>query len=280
MKGKYESNYMKQFKSLDDQLDYLHKEKQVYFQDKKSAKMILLNCNYYNLISCGKVKYALDIDKNSHKYNPCQFEEWHEYFLSDCRVSEYLMKNIIEFERVINSRTAYYLGKLIQSNPEDNFLSSDERNQIFNIIKSAEIKKLPVYSGEESWKYITKMTFGQIREVLFWLINNKLDVFKLIVKGYPFLNEDFSTVIMRIDNIKLLRNHLFHFTPINIYLGFSRRKDGTYRNKYRREAVNFIFNLSPDPIIKQELKSIIKNANKFNKLKNEDIKKQLVIKNN
>ena len=52
---------MKHFKSLDEQIDYLHNNKNIEFQDREVAKNILLDCNYYNLISCSKIKFATNI---------------------------------------------------------------------------------------------------------------------------------------------------------------------------------------------------------------------------
>ncbi|WP_285023470.1 Abi family protein [Lactococcus garvieae] len=253
---------MKQFKSLDDQLDYLHKEKHVYFQDKKYAKTILLNCNYYNLISCGKVKYALDIVKNSHKYNPSMFEEWQKYFEEDCIVSQYLMGNMIEFERTINSRVAYYVGELI----ENNILKPAKKNEIIDQIKKAEIKKLPDYTGKETWKYITKMTFGETKELLIWLLDSQKKTFNKIIIGYDYLRT--GNIKQNLSNIVELRNTLFHFTPLNVYLSFAKRYDGTYDNTYRKNTVNFIYKLNPDTDIKQTLAQIMKNSDNFVKIKN------------
>lgn len=262
----------KEFKSLDEQLDYLHEEKNIYFQKREDAKRMLLDHNYYNIISCGKIKFAEDIVNNHHQYQKSLLEEWYEYFLKDCQVSEYLMSNLIEFERIINSRTSYYVGKLIQGTFSSNLLNSNEKNELYMLIRSADISNLPSYSGKETWKYITKMSFGQMRQVLFWLLNNKPEIFELIFFDYSFITEKNDQQIKRLDNIILLRNFLFHFTPLSIYLGFSKRRDGTYRNKYRKEAVKFIFELKKDDSIHSDLKIIIKNANKFNKLKNKNKK--------
>lgn len=126
---------MKQFKSLDEQIDYLHDNKNIEFKDRDTAKNILLDCNYYNLISCGKVKFALDINKKSHVYEKHDFIEWCDYFDTDCQVSEYLMSNLIEFERIINSRTAFYVGELI----EKDVLTTRQYNEIVEIIANAKI---------------------------------------------------------------------------------------------------------------------------------------------
>lgn len=210
---------MKHFKSLDEQIDYLQSSKSIEFQDRDTAKNILLDCNYYNLISCGKVKFAIDIKEKSHIYENHDFDEWCDYFNTDCEVSEYLMSNLIEFERVINSRTAFYVGELI----EKDLLTVREYNEVVQIIINADIENLDEYMGKETWKYISKMTFGRMKNILFWLLKNHADIYKKIIFGYSFLENGSDVQIKnRINDIVLLRNYLFHFTPLNLYLVYAK----------------------------------------------------------
>ena len=169
---------------------------------------------------------------------------------------------MIEFERTINSRVAYYVGELI----EKNTLQPAKRNEIIKIIKKAEIKKLPTYSGHETWKYITKMTFGETKELLVWLLDFQKTTFNKIIMGYDFLRT--GNIKQNFSNIVELRNTLFHFTPVNIYLSFAKRYDGSYDNTYRKMTVNFIYNLNTDTEIKTILSQIIMNSDKFIKIKN------------
>ncbi len=253
---------MKQFKSLDEQIDYLHNNKNIEFRDRGIAKNILLDGNYYNLISCGKVKFAIDIKEKSHVYEKHDFDEWCDYFKIDCEVSEYLMSNIIEFERVINSRTAFYVSELI----ENNQLKPAKKNEIIAQIKKAEVKNLPAYSGRETWKYITKMSFGETRYILNWLLENQKSVFYKIVLGYDFLRT--GNIKQNFSNIVDLRNTIFHFTPLNIYLGFAKRNDGVFDNNYRKKAINFIFQLKPDTDKRVLLNGIMAHSDHFVKIKN------------
>ena len=256
---------MKQFKSLDEQIDYLHDNKSIEFQDRDTAKNILLDCNYYNLISCGKVKFALDINKKSHVYEKHDFIEWCDYFDTDCRVSEYLMSNLIEFERIINSRTAFYVGELI----EKDILTVREYNEIVEIIRNADVENLDEYIGKETWKYISKMTFGKMKNILFWLLKDHADIYKKIISGYSFIENGSDVQIKnRINDIILLRNYLFHFTPLNLYLVYAMGKWGQLDNRFRIKVVNFILNLNPNDMVLGQLKDMIIHSNNFIKIKN------------
>ncbi len=267
MKGSIQllAKVYKEFKNLDDQLDYLHKEKNIYFQDRDLAKNILLDYNYYNLVSSGKIKFVVDISNNNHKYNPSQFEEWSRYFLDDCQVSEFLMNNLIEFERIINSRTSFYVGELI----EKELLSKKQHNEIAEIIINAKIENLDDYIGKETWKYISKMTFGNLKNILFWLLNSDKKTFNKIFSGYVFLQKgSIPQLKHRISDIVLLRNYLFHFTPLTLFLVYATGKNGNYYNRFRIKIVNFIYDLKPNQDILRIMKTLTECSNSFIKIKN------------
>lgn len=255
----------KDFKNLDEQLDYLHEEKNIYFQDRLSAKRILLDCNYYNLVSSGKIKFVVDISNNHHKYNPSSFEEWHDFFLSDCQVSEYLMNNLIEFERIINSRTSFYTGELI----EKSLLTTRQHNEISEIIINAEIENLDDYIGKETWKYISKMTFGQMKKILFWFLKNDRSTYNRIVSDYNFLKFGTDAQIKnKINEIVLLRNYLFHFTPLTLFLVYATGKNGMLYNRFRIKIVNFALDLKHSQNVSKKLIMLIQSSNRFIKIKN------------
>ncbi len=253
---------MKQFKSLEAQINYLQDYKNIYFNNSKVSENTLLDSNYYNLVSCSKIKFAQSIEKGKHIYNKHSFQEWHEYFLTDCKVSEYLMGNLIEFERIINSRTAYYIGELINTQK----LGNREYNEVVQLIQDAEIKNLPDYLGKETWKYISKMTFGELKRLLFWLIDHKGETFNSIVSGYPYLRG--HNVKDRLNDIVQLRNFIFHFTPINIYLAYAYRHNGELDNTYRKATIRFIYKLNPDNgDIRESMKDIFQCSDNFIKIK-------------
>jgi len=149
------------------------------------------------------------------------------------------MSNLIEFERIINSRTAFYVGELI----EEDVLTTRQYNEIVEIIANAKIENLDDYIGQETWRYISKMTFGKMKNILFWLLDNHNETYKKVVLGYILLENGTNAQIKnRINDIILLRNYLFHFTPLNLYLVYAVRKQGRLNNRFRIKVVNFMAN--------------------------------------
>ncbi|GAB2025991.1 hypothetical protein OfM1_20640 [Lactovum odontotermitis] len=68
--GKIQGDLMaKPFKSLDEQIDYLEKTKAIIFSDKENAKVYLRDSNYFNVISCSKVRFAEKIENGCHVYS-------------------------------------------------------------------------------------------------------------------------------------------------------------------------------------------------------------------
>ena len=176
------------------------------------------------------------------------------------------LTNLIELERIINSRAAYYIGELI----ENRVLGNRDRNEIISIIQRAEVEKLPKYTGEETWKYISKMTFGELKTLLFWLIDRRKNVYYQIISGYSHLSH--ANTKNRLNDIVQLRNFIFHFTPLNIYLAYSYRYDGSLDNTYRKETIDFIYSLSSDnEYIKHSIAEIIECSNRFIKIKNSQL---------
>jgi len=244
---------MKQFKTLAEQVEFLESHKKVIINQRSKVKKDLYDSNYYNIISCSKIKFAEDIAQSNHIYSQTQFKEWLSYFELDCRVSKYLMQNILEFERRINSRVAYCVSELFDKNKLSNF----EKNDLMQIIqKSKAWSSLEAYHGQEAWMYITKMTFGEMKKLAFWLLKHKPEVYKRIVIGYPFIQKEMNKkdhqIRDKFNELNNLRNCLFHFTPLNIYVTYGKARSGKLKNSQRKKAINWIFNLKMNSGISNE----------------------------
>ena len=122
----------KEFKVIDEQLEHLENNKSVRIHDREVACKVLFDSNYYNVVSCGKVKFAVGMVEKKHFYIESEFQEWIDYFEFDCKVSEYLMKNVIRIERTLNSRIAYCVSELV----EKGNLNSEGRNDLIQKIKN------------------------------------------------------------------------------------------------------------------------------------------------
>ena len=260
---------MKEFKKLDEQIQRLESHKKVVIRNYDKAKGDLYNENYYNIVSCSKIKFAHDIKCSNHQYSETEFKDWLIYFNLDCSVSEYLMKNMINFERKINSRVAYQISKLIAQNT----LTAYEKNEIIQLINGSSVwKQVKDYDGREAWIYITKMTFGEMKQLLFWLLENKIQIYDKIVFEFPYLqltrNNKTLAIKSKINELNNLRNCLFHFTPLTIYITYGKVKSGKLKNKYRKRAVNWIFRLNMNTLIFKYLQEIFDSSDNFIKIKN------------
>ena len=105
----------KRFLTLDNQILKLEK-KNVHVPKTRHSLQLLRDINYINLVSCSKVKFAIGrFTSGQYEYNPSHFKDWVKYYRQDCSVSAHLMKNLLVFEKTINSRTAYYVSELLES---------------------------------------------------------------------------------------------------------------------------------------------------------------------
>ena len=187
----------------------------------------------------------------------------------DCRVSKHLMGNLIDFERTINSRISSHISSLMAGNQLSNF----EKNAVIQIIGQIRDRKgvkFSNYDGKETWLYIPKMTMGEMKELLFWLYEHKHEIYHEVVKGYRFLqNKNYAK--KRFVEINRLRNNLFHFRPLNVYITHGSQNKGKLNNKFRKDAVDFIYHLNRNQEIALELKEVFVNSDNYVKIKNSQL---------
>ena len=209
----------KPFLTLAEQCRHLEDNKSVIIEDVEKAKETLYNTNYYNIVTCGKVKFATNVSSdNEHIYKNSYFEDWEKYFIQDCDVSEYLMRNLIRFERKLNSRVAYHISELIKQNT----LTSHAYNELMQIVKNNRAGK--GYSGSKTWAHVTHLTFSETKNVLLSLHRHHENIYHKIVQEYSFLRKKKrSQVEKQLNELINLRNNVFHFRPINIYLIYGKK---------------------------------------------------------
>jgi len=250
----------KKFLTLQEQIDFLEK-KNIHVPKTLHSKQILRDVNYYNIISCSKVKFATGRDlQGKYIYRESHFKDWIGYFRKDCHVSEHLMRNLLRFERIINSRTAYAVSSLFES---DSFSDMDRKSLIMAINVG---KKSGEFNGENAWVVINKKTFGQLRYIIRWLWkNNQREVVREIFNGYEYFN---TKILRKLDEIVNLRNNIFHFRPLNIYLvyGTNSNKASTLTN--RQDAVKEIFYQQPNKRIKEDMAEMFSMTREFSQIKN------------
>ena len=253
------------FKTLDEQLNYLQNGKLVKFDDLDKARTILLNNNYYYLISCGKIKFAKSLDNRKYEYEASDFDEWVDYFNIDRNVVKHLRNNVLDFERLINSRAAYFVSQLM----ETGIANSYDKEGIKLIIlssKNVDGVNFSEYDEYETWKYVTKMMFGDMKKLIFWLLENKRSFYEKIVEDFSFLQSN-DTILCRkrLNEINNLRNNLCHSTPLSNYLVYGKVIKGKLQRKI--DVVKFVYRLYGKQSGFLELNQICGYARKFMKIK-------------
>ncbi|MGL5042180.1 MAG: hypothetical protein ACRC6X_03630 [Culicoidibacterales bacterium] len=224
----------KSFKTLDEQIIHLEKNKKIIFEDKNEAKKILLNNNYINLISA--IKYAFFSEfaydesdgKVKHVYNPSYFSQWTESYNEEKRMAKIILSSACEKERILNSRLAYFLSEMVNKNVL-NEMEKEDLKACINLSSIISKKKLD-YNFEETWRYVQILSFGDIlrvikliddfkrtRENKFREKMSKTDEGKQI-RSYlqKIIVPTYEIEYWR--SIKNLRDVLAHNTPISIYL--------------------------------------------------------------
>ena len=253
----------KEFLTLHRQCEKLINEKLVSVEDRDMAKKILLNDNYFNIASCSKIKYATGTDEEgNHTYNPTLFLDWKNYFDMDCAVSEYLIINTLRFERRLNSRTAYYASELVRHRR----MNTDEFNRFKRIIQGDVDPDIRRYDGTETWVWITKKTFGGLKRVIEWLWkNNFRDVVRKIIKNIDFLQRN---VLKKLDEIVNLRNNIFHFRPLSIYLVHGNLEPNFSSYPLRKDVIEYIHTFNKNNDFTASINEITRNARNFITIKN------------
>jgi len=269
-----------QYLNINKQIVHLAIDKSIMFKHSEldKAEKLLRDTNYRNFVSCSKINFAEFISQNLIMYKTATFKEWLDYFDMDCRVSQHLLDNLIKFERTINSRLSYIISEMMEASELSNF----EKNELIQMIQSwqrrvqrlkAHEKIKAPYDGSKTWELIPKMTFGDMKRLLFWLYDYKQDKYFQIVKGYTFL-EDLKCTKSRVDEINRLRNNLAHCRPLTIYLTHGptrykpKKNNNKLDNRYRKEAVEFVFNLSPSKYVFSAREKIFKSSDNYVKIKN------------
>lgn len=265
---------IKPFISLDGQIEKLTKQKSIIILDKNKAKKYLLDNNYYNFISSSKIKFSVGIENKRYRYKLSTFESWENYYELDCKLSQILMLNLLNFEKEINSRKAYYLSYII----ENQSISNSDLNDIIQKVSSfysvhdRDFTQLPRYCGDETWKYITRMTFGSLKHIIFWIAEKFPQYYNLIFLNHQELRITSKNKMVRIkkqlNEVINLRNNIFHFTPLSIYITYGKNSSNLLENNYRKKIFKFAYTINKRNSFDRELDTIFYASDKFVEIKN------------
>lgn len=201
-----------EYKNIDEQIEII-KEKNILIKDEQKAKKILINENYYNLIT-GYKDVFIDI-KTSRKAgieifdNETYFEEIYAVYRFDRDLRNIMFKYISIIETHMKSYISDVFSKKYGTEDylkKENFYISDINeprfNQMVEAIKSNLIRNINNYPDIRKY-------YRENRDVPFWMLDT-LITFGTIVKFYILMKKD--------DKIEIANILGMQYTEVQDYL--------------------------------------------------------------
>ncbi len=132
-----ETNNIKQFKTIDEQIDLLA-SRRMSFNNVENAKKLLLTNNYYNVINGYKDLFMNNEDTFK---NGTSFEELYALYDFDRSLRDILLKYILKIENTLRTLVAYYFSL---EHGNDNYLTINNFNcyQNINVSEKTKIKRI------------------------------------------------------------------------------------------------------------------------------------------
>jgi len=234
------------------------------YEELKDAEKVLRDRNYQHFVSCSKVKQVEFFEPNLKMYKTAPFSEWCDYFEMDKKVSKHLIDNLLDFELTINSRVSHYLSDLMESGT----LTDHERNEIIVFISRLSNRSqasFSAYNGNETWNFVYKMTFGEMKHLVFWLYDHKHEVYLKVVDGYSLLRKNVKN---RFNELNHLRNSLFHLTPLTVYLTYGTVRNWRLNSSERKKVVRWISDINVYQEMRDRVNEICYYSDNYLKIKN------------
>ncbi|MFL2142903.1 Abi family protein [Ruoffia sp. FAM 26254] len=242
--------FIKQFKTLDEQLIIVH-NRNLRITDYKRAKQFLLTNNYYNIIN-GYSKYFMDNETNIYKNN-ATFDEITHLHRFDTAIKHALMKSLGHAEDHIKYITAH---RFAENYPNIKYaylqLSSYTKNRnskldwlipnLCNLIKKKSRQKkdnaikhyVKNYNDVPIWVIVNFMDFGQINTLFYCLptsLQNQIatNCLSFVHENGNAINGIFTPEIMVsfLDNMRQIRNVCAHNNKL---IDFKCKSDIKYYN--------------------------------------------------
>jgi hypothetical protein len=264
----------KQFLTLDEQLEYLKKNKRVVFNTvtEDEAKEFLLVHNYINVITPMKLQYVEWEVKNingkripyprkdqigNHIYiKDIDFQEYINKFLLEKTKHIYIFKNIIEYEKLFNAIFSYYtLHYLNIQNTLDLITFLEELNNYlkknnpypkrFQHFEST-INKLrnKVKDSSSCYIFFNSLNFSELLTI--YILSN------MIIKKDVFLTMNNKSKILIYNDIQQVENSLFklvairncvcHGDSLEILKNYYNVKKNTFRHPNQKKQFERLIN--------------------------------------
>jgi len=265
------------YKSLEEQVLHLERDKRMIINDKDNLKEILLNNNYYRFINSIKINFCKSIDDTGkHFYDSLDDKEWIDFFRKEWYLREQILLKVIRIENKINSRVAYYVGVL----HNQNCLNRKDIDSIKGNLNNVFLVKNRVFTPldrnlNEVWKYVSHAEFNIIEKIIKRLYY-KMITFSRAYRNLTnptqeetlkisLLNEACTEMmcglnIEEITTFRLFRNAVVHQVPLSIFL-----TNNTLNTIPLQKRYDFIINRLN--FKSRVLKEIILNSKKYVSMK-------------
>lgn len=212
----------KPFKTINEQIELLEKEKKLLIDNEDYAKYCLLNLNYYRLSG-----YSLTMRKGDSFYKGSKFSDIMQIYNFDKELRLFILKYLEDIEISLRTHIAYELGKQdidpdgqISYLNEDNFISkkhyeefmSDMPSEISKSNQEAFVKHhRRKYKGLlPAWVMVETLSFGKA-STLFSSLNTAIK--KQICETY-YHGIRYTAVENLLEGLVVLRNLCAHHARI------------------------------------------------------------------
>ena len=253
--------------SIEEQVDYLEKNKRVVYNEcsKEKAKNILLRYNYINVITPYKHRFAEKdntgevIKKNgSHIYNRnISFDEYYKLYKEERLKYPIIAKNVIWFESQFKSILSYHIFNTFHfknSNDVEMFLN-DASSKILlsklysesrkaNMIKSINNLHTTIENFHDIYCMFDHISLGDALNLYCGLKNNiQNKIFNDCKQFNLNLNTDKTPdFINRVFTLVSVRNCVIHCNSLEILVRFYNPKTKTLRDRNNKRKFTSMIN--------------------------------------
>lgn len=160
------------FKTLDEQISLLE-SRGLTIEDKESAKLYLLDNNYYNVINI----YSKFFQQNKDTYlQGTTFEEIKRVHILDTEIKSILLKYLLISEKHFKSILAYYIAELFNTTEYEYLQTNNYSASALEVAKTlSEITKVIHSQNHRKDDNSVKHFIKKYKHVPIWVIINELD---------------------------------------------------------------------------------------------------------
>ena len=233
-------------KTISEQIEYLHENKRIQFNDmlESEAKDKLLEYNYINVITPFKHKFAKTNDKGeveklngSHVYErDVEFNEYYSLFVDERKKYPTIITNILDFEIHFKTITAYNIlisNDITNSDQLELFIDSLKlrfaflesrytQQRISHMNKHLDDLKNDIFKYADIYCFFDRMSLGKMLTIFTCLDDHvQNNIFKDLKKYNMTFNVDqIPNFITKVFCLVSIRNCVMHCNSLEILIRF------------------------------------------------------------